>query len=407
MLNSIKNWRDWRTSPQLVMTCMPFLLFFPVGMMYAGIIIFIFLWLATGNFKEKWATTRCSALFIPIAVMLGVVTINFLFFTIASNAQWSALIHYFVFLFVLLFLSLGHGTWQLKARKVFLFGAIYGSTVYYLAHLGMLPEWQVFKNYAVYTGNKSIVLSILLAIASAWLLNDTIRNSNKVAIWLGVAGYLYIAFAVLFLATSRTGMLLFFILSTVVLIPHFSLTLRGLCLVLSIPLIVSIAWHFSPTLRERSLITVESIAAFAKGQIGTGDGNRLQFIQKTGEMILERPLLGHGVGSWLIQYPTRARGLETAGMSTPHNDYLLYGAELGLVGLIALVAIFFVICRIAWQAGGAAGLPLMVIGVSLIVGCGLNAMLRDWKFALPMVILLRIALIDIKPTPRLSAETSH
>ena len=371
---------------------MPFLLFFPVGVMYAGLTLFMLAWLASKDFEGKWQATRKNPLFKPLLVMLSVIALNAIFFSQGNERRWPALVHYLIFFFLLLFMSLGTGEWQTRAKKVFFVGALYGASIYYLTHLGLLPDWRIFKNYASYGGNKSIALGIFLSIAAAWLLNEAMAQVNKRLAWMGIAAYAYIALAVLFLATTRTGMLLFFVLSLLVVTRHITLSLRGLVIALSVLMVAGLAWQLSPHLRERTLATVHAVQAFTKGEMGTGQGSRLQFVQKTGEMILEKPLLGHGIGSWLAQYPVRAQGLETSEMSTPHNDYLLYAAELGAVGLLALMGIFVSVLGLAWRTGGIRGMQLLVIGSAFIIGCAFNAILRDWKFGLPMVILLAIAL---------------
>jgi len=395
-LNLIKQNVRIELLPQTLMAAMPFLLFFPVGVMYAGLTILMLAWLASGDFRGKWQATHSSPIFRPILVVLSVIALNVLFLSQGNQRLWPALVHYLIFFFLLLFMSLGTGSWQTRAKKVFFAGALYGASVYYLTYLGFLPDWKIFKNYASYGGNKSIALGIFLSIAGAWLLNDALWQTKKRSLWLGIAGYFYMGIAVLFLATTRTGMLLFFFLSLIVVVRHFTLNLRGLVLALSVVLIAGLAWQFSPHLRERTLVTVQAVQAFSKGVTGTGHGNRLQFVQKTGEMILEKPWLGHGVGSWLDQYPLRAKGLETSQMSTPHNDYLLYAAELGVIGLLALLGVFGSVFRMAWKTGGGLGIQLLVIGSAFFIGCAFNAILRDWKFGLPMMILLALALTDAK-----------
>jgi hypothetical protein len=37
-------------------------------------------------------------------------------------------------------------------------------------------------------------------------------------------------------------------------------------------------------------------------------------------------------------------------------------------------------------------MQLLVIGAAFVIGCAFNAILRDWKFGLPMLILLAVAL---------------
>jgi O-antigen ligase len=83
-------------------------------------------------------------------------------------------------------------------------------------------------------------------------------------------------------------------------------------------------------------------------------------------------------------------------MSTPHNDYILYAAELGIIGLLTLLGVFGSVFRLAWKTGGGRGMQLLVIGSAFFIGCAFNAILRDWKFGLPMVILLALALTDGK-----------
>ena len=383
--------------PQTLMAAMPFLLFFPVSLMYVGLTLLLLAWLSGADFQGKWRKTRSSPMFWSVVMMLGVIAFNVLFLSQGNERRWPALVHYLIFFFLLWFMSVGTGEWQGRAKKVFIAGALYGASIYYLTHLGVVPDWAIFKNYAVYGGNKSIALGIFLAIAAAWQLNDALEQTTRHPRWTGIAGYVYIALAVLLLAKTRTGMLLLMLLSMMVVTRHLSLSIRGLALGLSVLLSAGLAWQFSPHLQERTLVTVDAVRAFSKGEMGTGQGNRLQFIQKTGEMISEKPLLGHGVGSWLEQYPVRARGLETSEMTTPHSDYLLYTAELGAIGLTALLGIFICIFRLAWRTGGAAGMQLLVLGTAFVFGCAFNAILRDWKFGLPMMILLAVALTEGKP----------
>jgi O-antigen ligase len=78
-------------------------------------------------------------------------------------------------------------------------------------------------------------------------------------------------------------------------------------------------------------------------------------------------------------------------MSTPHNDYLLYGAELGLIGVVGLLCVYLAIAIQGLKQIPQHGLGLFLIAVTLLVGSMFNALLRDWKFGMPMMILLAIA----------------
>lgn len=387
--------------PESLLVFLPFTLFFPIGVMYAVIILFIFLWVLSGNYVHKWQAIRYSSIFLPVMILLSLVFFELSFLSSDNVRRWLSVIHYQILLFLLLFLSIGGGSWQQRAKSVFFAGAVYGASVFYLTHLWGLPDWRIFANYAIYAGNKSIALGIFHAIAAAWLLDEAMRQKNMRKKLIQLFFYMYIAVAVLIYAMTRTGILLLLLLSSIVVIRHISFNWRGLILFSVALVALYSAWHLSPVARERAAITVDAVRDFYSGQMGTGQGNRLQFVKITGEMILEKPILGHGIGSWLQQYPVRARGLETEFMSTPHGDYLLYAAELGLIGLIALLGVYAALTRAAWKIGFKHGMGFFLVTTAMMVGGLFNAILRDWKFGMPMMILLTVAFVrdrDGKPS---------
>jgi O-antigen ligase len=137
-----------------------------------------------------------------------------------------------------------------------------------------------------------------------------------------------------------------------------------------------------------------AITALQEGSVATGESNRLQFLRVTGAMIAEKPITGFGIGGWRQEYPVRAEGLETAFMSTPHNDYLLYGSELGVIGLILLAWIFGALVVASLRTKSTKGTALLLVMVELVVSSMFNAMLRDWRFGVPMMLMIAIAYRD-------------
>ena len=379
---------------QILLIFLPFSLFFPIGIMYTGIILFILTSLFSGQVIAKFKVLKASSFFIPAVALLAWILFELLFLSNSIEGRWSALIHYLIFLFGFLFITAGDGAWKKTAGDVYIAGAIYGATIYYLSHLNILPDWIIFRNYAIYAGNKSIALGIFHAIAAAWLLDAALSQADKKALAVRLIAYFYISSAVLLFAMTRTGILLWFLLSLIAVLRHVKFSVRGiLSLILGLVTLFA-AWQLSPVARERAEVTIQSVRDFYNGQMGSGQGNRLQFIKITGEMILEKPIIGHGIGSWLEQYPERALRAgadETHGMSTPHNDYLLYGAELGVVGVIGLLSIYLAIAIQGIRQIPQHGLGLFLISVTFFVGSMFNALLRDWRFGMPMMILLAIA----------------
>jgi O-antigen ligase len=139
----------------------------------------------------------------------------------------------------------------------------------------------------------------------------------------------------------------------------------------------------------------QPVNAFSKGQRISDEGIRLEMYSVTSRMIADKPWTGHGIATWPSQYLKYADGLPSAGTRTPHNDYLFYAAELGLIGLAALLWIWLTQLTIAWKVGGAHGMRLGMLGVAIMVGGMFNAVLRDAVFGMPFMILLAIPLAGV------------
>lgn len=106
--------------------------------------------------------------------------------------------------------------------------------------------------------------------------------------------------------------------------------------VLLVVLIVSL-WHLSPTFKERLTETMPDTLDVA-AQI------RLTAWRDSLEMIREKPVFGHGPGSYRWIYPSYQSWTHQRWLRYAHNEYIHTAAEFGLVGL----ALFLVV------VGGAA-----------------------------------------------------
>ena len=75
------------------------------------------------------------------------------------------------------------------------------------------------------------------------------------------------------------------------------------------------------------------------------------FYKNTTLVIQQNWLLGTGTGDFSMEYAT-INHIHSANMpntDNPHNQYLLITAQLGIVGLISLIAIFITQLKIAFQ----------------------------------------------------------
>lgn len=393
--------------PGRIFAILPITLFFPIGLVYAVVVLYIIVLLATANLRDLWFEIRRHPVYTPNLLLLAIVLFSAIFLSDGNEYRWSGVVYYLIFTFMLLFASGCKPVDYARAKIALFVGGVYAAVIFCLAKLVALPDWVIFSYYNVYAGNKSISIGIFMAIIAAWMLNDVFNTTNRLKMFLLLVAFTFIEVVVVQLAVTRTGTLLVYLLSALVLIRRIRFDVRSAVLVaLSSAIIVTVA--ISDGVGNRRLQgAAAAVAAAATEQhqpgFGVGESNRLQFLKVTGEMIVERPLLGFGIGGWRQQYPVRARELETAMMSTPHNDYLLYGAELGVFGLLILGLIFAALLRQAWRSEPSHGNALLMVTVALMVSSLFNAMLRDWRFGMPAMLLLAIAYRESVSSPDMSS----
>jgi len=147
------------------------------------------------------------------------------------------------------------------------------------------------------------------------------------------------------------------------------------------PLLLAAAMALSPQLRERvSAVVTESQAYRLGDTTPTSSGLRLGFWRRSVEAFQERPLVGHGVGSWNAEY-RRLEGSEVnpffRDLRNPHQEYLLWAVQLGIVGVALFLALLLALVRDASRfrpdiRHGAQSLVAMLAAV-----CLFNATLFD------------------------------
>jgi O-antigen ligase len=376
--------------PGMIFQILPVTLFFPIGIMYAFIGIYLIAWIAAGDFSLKWRQVKNNPVFLPVISLVLVVVFSALLFSAESEFRWKGMIHYLIFFFFLIFTSgLEEEEYQ-RARVSLYLGSLYAAAVFCLVSLGLIPDLKIFSNYLVYSGNKSISLGIFMAVSAALMLNEVFVSSSQKIRLIYLLSYILVALAILQFTITRTGTVLLFVLTAIVVIRRIGRNLQSISIVIVAAIALTAIANIASPSFHRIYQTALSLSDLNTVTNGTGENNRVQFIIKTAEMIKEKPLFGHGIGGWRQQYPIRAQGLETASMSTPHNDYLLYAAELGVVGLGLVIYVLFRVLLVALKGSSDSGVPLLVVTGALIIGSLFNAILRDWRFGVPFMLMLAI-----------------
>jgi O-antigen ligase len=107
-------------------------------------------------------------------------------------------------------------------------------------------------------------------------------------------------------------------------------------------LLAGAVWISSPYLRHRISAAVEEAEAYGARNVNTSVGLRLEYWKKSVAFIAEAPVVGHGTGTipMLFRRDATADTAPTLITTNPHSQVLAVGVELGLVGVVAVVAMW-------------------------------------------------------------------
>lgn len=150
---------------------------------------------------------------------------------------------------------------------------------------------------------------------------------------------LTLAFANVFLVmTGRTGYLVMLVFLTVSLLMVLPKRWRMAAMFLPVVL-AAILFQVSPRFHDRVMQVREDVVQYQRGQAETSQGLRLEKWRVSIEAIKDKPWFGHGVGSFSKVYRAYD-GFEKNTLKEPHQQYLFWFVEGGVVGFGLLLAFF-------------------------------------------------------------------
>jgi O-antigen ligase len=148
---------------------------------------------------------------------------------------------------------------------------------------------------------------------------------------------------VLFIMTGRTGFLVILLLITMVV--FWELPKRYRWGVVVLPFLLGVLLlALSPRFQTRMMEIGRDVTLYQSGNFDTSQGQRLDYWHRSLMAVTEKPIFGHGVGSWRMNY-LRLGGFEKDPPSNPHQQFLLWLVEAGAIGFAFLVGIFIALYR--------------------------------------------------------------
>jgi len=339
-------------------------------------------WLASGAWAAKWDAIRGNRVALAALALFGLLLVGTLYGERNPGDAPFYLAKYLDLLFMPVFAFVLR---EEPARRHAIYALAAGLLVVlvlsYLIRFGVIPRTDIFAGDTSQpvvlktrqTHNLLMALGAFLfaqlALAAGtrrlrliWAALALLAAANVTLVVQGATGYLVLGALVLYLGYGLRGW-------------------RGLtwaigaaaALVLALTLV-------SGPFQQRTAQIRSEISQWQPGipNASSSVGTRLEFYRLTFGIVRDRPLLGSGTGSFPKAYADATRNQAALPSRNPHNEYLHILVQLGLVGLAALLYLFWTHWRLAPRLASplehhlARGLIL-----TMAVGCLFNSWLLD------------------------------
>jgi len=167
-------------------------------------------------------------------------------------------------------------------------------------------------------------------------------------------------------------------------------------------------WMISPNLQHKVFTAFNEYRIAQSGQQTTSVGQRLELWEKSIDFFKAAPIIGHGTGSaktLLTREPPKQIGAPVTG--NPHNQTFLVAIQWGLVGVIALYAMWIIHLLTFRGEGIVAWLGLVAV-VQNILSSLFNSHLSDFYQGWLYVIAVGIAAGTLtRASPRTTPAAGH
>jgi O-antigen ligase len=222
--------------------------------------------------------------------------------------------------------------------------------------------------------------SIMFVVSATilWFVSNTITTkawANRTIVVLFFA-YIFL------ISTSRTAYIIALASISMFIIYHQPFKFKWTLVWLSPSMIAVLIFVGSPQFQHRVVKAITELQAIDQPQnVVTSTGWRIHVWQRSLDAFIEQPLWGHGVGSWTttVKRIESTRGEDNIGtgkLSNPHQEYLLYAVELGVLGLILKLLFFSAVVMQALKFEP----PMRQASIAVLVCIGLAGLFNSIIF---------------------------
>ncbi|MGB6977416.1 MAG: O-antigen ligase family protein [Gammaproteobacteria bacterium] len=325
-----------------------------------GLILTLLFAILGGQIQANWRTLVANPIFWAAFALFVLLFISMSYSIAPWQNKIDALGKYQKLLYLIFLMPLfSQARWQKAGINAFLAAMLVTLAASFLKKLGWLHLGEgglstLFTNH--------INTSFFMAFA-AFLSAHRCCAPGKFR-WLYSIWLVLTCYQLFFMNEGRTGYFVF-----IALFGLFFWQKQGwkglLATLVLVPLLFSVLWISSSHFRERMAMIGTDIHNYQKQKLDDNSvGLRMQFTKHSFELIKYHPWIGTGVGGFREAYHQHfPPDPGFANLNNPQNEFLMIGVQLGLIGLLALAALFY----LQWRFSFALAADMQPLAQGMIV----------------------------------------
>ena len=336
------------------------------------IVIICVLWLFSGDYASKFNQIISNKFILASIVFFFLHVIGLLW---TEDLSWGVhIVHkmwYFLLLLPVLFTIVRreHIKFYISA---FLLAITFTEIASYLVWFEIIEP---FKNATVRNPTpfmSHISYNPILAFAIYLVLHEIFFNKKITNLVFSLYSFFAISMSVnMFITGGRAGQVMYFAMLTIIIFQFFNnQKIKSLLLIsVLIPGIFFTAYMTSDLFQQRVDAAVNNTISYSDNK-SSSVGLRITFALNSWEVIKENPIIGIGTGDFPMEYK-KINQINTPGLpssTNPHNMYTLVVTQLGVLGLISMLSIFYYQIKLSFNSS--------------------NRFIRDVGITLPLLFLV-------------------
>ena len=319
------------------------------------VVLIVILWIFSGDYKNKFSKIIQSKLLLASIIFFGLHVVGLLW---TNDLEWGVHIvrkmWYFFLLFPILYTIVIKENIP-KYISSFLLAICFTEILSFLVWFELIEP---FKNARITNPTpfmSHITYNVILAFAIYLVLFRLIIQKKLGKIQIYFYSFFALAMSInMFITGGRAGQVAFFVIVGILIFQFlpFSKIKAFFITLFLIPVLFISAYNISPIFNERvdaAIINYSKFSPDIEVSRASSIGYRLTFQLNSLEIIKKHPFIGVGTGDFPQEYKkvNMANSPSIANATNPHNMYILVTSQLGILGLISFLTIFYFQFKIA------------------------------------------------------------